>query len=208
MIQFNNVSPFGAGNPGDISIGGQQKQSAIASFENELSAALTATLAKFGIDPSKISISIGPASTSATAASSASASNPSTSKASASNAASHASASSAVASDNADNPDAIKAFDDRYWASQPAAVRALRDIDDIDKRSEMAGQLAASGYSIDVPVMVWGWDPSKVTDIRHGFGYTWIPSAFMTPIQEAPGINDMGGTPYDPNNPPPGAIMV
>jgi len=53
--------------------------------------------------------------------------------------------------------------DDVYWARQPAAVQKLRDVGDYGQRSQMAGQLAAEGYSIDTPVMVWGWDASKTT---------------------------------------------
>jgi hypothetical protein len=71
----------------------------------------------------------------------------------------------------------------------------------------MAGQLAAEGYSIDTPVMVWGWDASKTTQLRQGFGYTWIPSAMQAAVTAAPGISGAGIIPYSAV-PPPGSILV
>jgi hypothetical protein len=102
---------------------------------------------------------------------------------------------------------APQSADDGYWAQQPAAVQQLRNIGDYGQRSQMAGQLAAEGYSIDTPVMVWGWDASKTTELRQGFGYTWIPSAMQTPVTAAPGLS-VGSTAYNPLNPPPGSIPV
>jgi hypothetical protein len=98
--------------------------------------------------------------------------------------------------------------DDVYWARQPAAVQQLRNIGDYGQRSQMAGQLAAEGYSIDTPVMVWGWDASKTTQLRQGFGYTWIPSAMQTPVTAAPSLSGGSITAYSPLNPPPGSIPV
>jgi len=72
----------------------------------------------------------------------------------------------------------------------------------------MAGQLAAEGYKIDAPIMAWGWDPSSTMALRQEFGYTWVPSGYQSPIQEAPGMQLPGLTPYDPNNPPAGSIAV
>ena len=97
---------------------------------------------------------------------------------------------------------------DAYWAKQPAAVQQLRNIGDSGQRAIMAGQLAAEGYSIDVPVMVWGWDASKTTQLRQGFGYTWIPSAMQAPVSAAPGISGGAIIPYDPAHPPAGSIQV
>jgi hypothetical protein len=102
----------------------------------------------------------------------------------------------------------VQSADDAYWAAQPAAVQQLQNIDDPYQRAMLAGQLAAEGYSIDTPVMVWGWDPSKTTQLRESFGYTWVPSAMQAPITAAPGITGAGITPYDPNKPPPGSISV
>jgi hypothetical protein len=97
---------------------------------------------------------------------------------------------------------------DAYWAKQPAAVQQLRNIGDSGQRAIMAGQLAAEGYSIDVPVMVWGWDASKTTQLRQGFGYTWVPSAMQAPVSAAPGISGGAIIPYDPAHPPAGSILV
>lgn len=104
--------------------------------------------------------------------------------------------------------DPAQSADDAYWAAQPAAVQQLQNINDPYQRAMLAGQLAAEGYSIDTPVMVWGWDPSKTTQLRESFGYTWVPSAMQASVTAAPGITGAGITPYDPNNPPPGSISV
>jgi len=106
---------------------------------------------------------------------------------------------------SADTGDSV---DDAYWAQQPAAVQQLRNISDPDQRTALATQLAGEGYTIDVPIMVWGWDPAKVTQLRQSFGYTWVPSAMQTNVAAAPGISGPGIMPYDPNNPPAGSIAV
>jgi hypothetical protein len=103
---------------------------------------------------------------------------------------------------------APQSADDGYWAQQPTAVQQLRNIGDYGQRSQMAGQLAAQGYSIDTPVMVWGWDASQTTQLRQSFGYTWVPSAMQAPVTAAPGINGGAITPYNPLKPPPGSIPV
>ncbi len=97
---------------------------------------------------------------------------------------------------------------DAYWASQPPAVQVLRNITDENQRLTTAQALAKQGYAIDVPIMVWHWDPLITMQIRQNSGYTWVPSGDMSPLPTTPG-NSLPGLPaYDPNNPPPGAIMV
>jgi hypothetical protein len=103
---------------------------------------------------------------------------------------------------------ADSAADDAYWARQPPAVQQLREIESEPQREQLAAQLASQGYSIDVPVMVWGWDAGLTTQLREADGYTWVPSALQQPISEAPGINVPGLTPYDPSHPPAGSILV
>src|ERR1700722_19118393 len=98
--------------------------------------------------------------------------------------------------------DSTQSFDDAYWAAQPTAVQALRNMDNYDERSQLAAQLSAQGYSIDVPIMVYGWDLAKITAARESYGYTWVPSAMQNPVAEAPGITTPGGNLYDPNKPP------
>ena len=100
------------------------------------------------------------------------------------------------------------AFDAAYWLHQPPAVQALQKITDEGARTTQAMTLATQGYSIDVPIMCWGWDPFLVTTMRVNYGYTWVPSALMSPILLAPGLIMPGVAPYNPAAPPPGAIMV
>jgi len=99
-------------------------------------------------------------------------------------------------------------FDQAYWASQPPEVQALQGIADQGQRTTQAAQLAASGFTIDVPIMVWGWDPYLVMTMRAQMGYTWVPSALQPPITIAPGLSQPGVVPYNPADPPPGSIKV
>lgn len=97
-------------------------------------------------------------------------------------------------------------FDQAYWASQPAAVQQLQNVNPAD-RTELATQLANEGYSIDVPIMVWGWDPATTMAARQADGYTWVPSALQQPVAAAPGLT-FDGASYNPADPPPGSIQV
>jgi hypothetical protein len=99
-------------------------------------------------------------------------------------------------------------FDAAYWASQPPAVQALQAITDPTQRAIQAATLAAGGFTIDVPITVWGWDPYLVMTMRAQFGYTWVPSALQPPVSIAPGIAQPGVVPYNPLDPPPGSINV
>src|ERR1700733_343984 len=98
-------------------------------------------------------------------------------------------------------------FDEAYWASQPAAVQQLQNIQNPAERAQVATQLAQEGYSIDVPIMVWGWDPATTTAARESMGYTWVPSAGQQPVGVAPGVT-FAGTAYNPSTPPAGSITV
>lgn len=99
--------------------------------------------------------------------------------------------------------------DDSYWAAQPPAVQQLRSVQDMSQRESMATQLASQGYTVDVPIMVWGWDPVQTTQLRQSFGYTWVPSALQQPVALAPGLTMPGSLQaYDPKNPPAGSISV
>ncbi len=67
----------------------------------------------------------------------------------------------------------------------------------------------AATRPIDVPIDVWGWDRDKVMGMRRTYGYTWVPSLGMPPVEVAPGLAAFGNLrPYDPLNPPPGSILV
>jgi len=100
------------------------------------------------------------------------------------------------------------AFDQAYWASQPPEIRALPGIASQDDRVSSAANLAARGFTIDVPIMVWSWDAYLVMKLRADGGYSWVPSALQQAVTIAPGLGAPGAVPYDPNNPPAGAIKV
>jgi hypothetical protein len=202
---------------------------ALHSFERALSDAASSTPATFGADPNAAQVT--PASTSGTppSASTTTAPTPSTANTSASTESgetplqelfggSSASAAPAVSSSTTsaatststptDAADERAAFDNNYWASQPTAVQALRTMPE-EERDSYADQLASEGYAIDVPIMVWGWDPSIVTSMRQADGYTWVPSALQNPVEVAPGLGSLGNlAAYNPNDPPPGSIAV
>lgn len=95
-----------------------------------------------------------------------------------------------------------------YRASKSPAVQALMDMQD-DLRFSKAVELAKAGELIDVPIMVWGWDPLTTMALRAQEGYTWVPSALQPNIPIGPNIANAWNLPsYDPNSPPPGSIKV
>jgi hypothetical protein len=100
------------------------------------------------------------------------------------------------------------AFDKAYWAAQPPEVVALLKVPDQTQRASQAMTLAIQGFTIDNPIDVWGWDPYQVMQLRQDYGYTWVPSYLQPAIQEVPGKNLPGLTPYDPAHPPAGSIKV
>jgi len=94
---------------------------------------------------------------------------------------------------------------DAYWAEQPAELQALRYMPE-DEKADAAHELSAKGFAVDVPIMMWGWDPLVVMTARQTAGYTWVPSAVQSPVGVGPGLNFPGLPSYDPKNPPPGSI--
>jgi hypothetical protein len=109
--------------------------------------------------------------------------------------------------DDATKTSQTRAEIDAYWAAQPAAVQQLRNVSDFGERSTLAQQLADQGYTIDKPIMVWGWDPMKTMLTRKMYGYSWVPS-YNQASASTPGLALPGQTPYDAGNPPPGSIAV
>jgi hypothetical protein len=99
-------------------------------------------------------------------------------------------------------------FDQAYWASAPPEVQALPGIADPYQRSARAAELATNGFTVDVPIMAWGWDPYLAMKMRSDYGYTWVPSALQPAVSIAPGLGQPGVIPYDPLHPPPGSIKV
>ena len=181
------------------------------SFTALLSEALSETLSKFGIDPNSIRLTVQntPSQTPAASQTPATSQNPAagqTTGVSQTSAVVTPAASPAVTDSKtwyASTP-----ADDAYWSKQPAAVQQLRGIDDLGERKQLGEQLASEGYSIDVPIMVWGWDAGKVTAARESYGYTWVPSAMQQPVSAAPGITGAGILQYNPAHPPSGSIQV
>jgi hypothetical protein len=96
---------------------------------------------------------------------------------------------------------------DAYWAEQPEDVQALRNMPE-SERTLAAMELAKSGRAIDVPIMVWGWDPLTTMVERQNYGYTWVPSALQSPVRLPPGLSFPGLPAYDAANPPQGSIRV
>jgi hypothetical protein len=98
---------------------------------------------------------------------------------------------------------------DAYWAAQPPAVQALRDMPDGEAKDKLALNLANQGYSIDTQIMVWGWDPQMTMTVRENQGYSWVPSYGQANIPVGPGLSMPDDpTTYSPGNPPSGAIQV
>lgn len=170
-------------------------------FRNELVSVLESTLQKYGINPNGITISVNPASSPGQGRQNI----VTPAEATPISITSPAPAPAASATASTTPP---PSFDDAYWDKQPAAVKQLRDTTDPTKRSQLAAQLTGQGYDIDVPIMVWGWDPQKVTDLRQSFGYTWVPSAGQAPLPEAPGVTVPGLQAYDPKHAPARSIQV
>jgi hypothetical protein len=202
-MQLNATSLFGTQNPLDNVLASSGNSAASTDFQNALSSAVAATLKEFGIDPNAVTVSVAPAASATPSATPFSAA-ATDGTAMATPASATPATTSAPTAPSAPAP----SFDDTYWASQPPAVQALRSMSDYDQRSQLASQLEAQGYNIDVPIMVWGWDPAKITAARQSYGYTWVPSAEQSPITIAPGISQPGDTPYNANNPPAGSIAV
>lgn len=95
-----------------------------------------------------------------------------------------------------------------YWAAQPPEVQALMSLTSEAEKDTLAHDLADKGYKIDVPIMVWGWDPLSTMVVRRNQGFTWVPSANMSPVSVGPGLTFPGLPSYDPNTAPAGAIEV
>src|SRR5207237_1516462 len=96
---------------------------------------------------------------------------------------------------------------DAYWAEQPPELQALRFMPE-EEKGDAANDLAKKGFPVDVPIMLWGWDPLVVMTARQTAGYTWVPSASQDRVAVGPALNFPGLPSYDPNNPPAGSIKV
>ncbi len=100
-------------------------------------------------------------------------------------------------------------FDAAYKLSLPPKVRALLDMaQDDPARVALAQSLALEGFVIDNAIMVWGWDPYVVMNVRKDLGFTWVPSALQPNVPVTPGLSFPGLPSYDPDHPPAGSIKV
>jgi hypothetical protein len=227
MIQLNSTSLFGPQDQSNSLLPPSASQTDDG-FQTALSAALSTTLQNLGINPNNVTLSITPTVPATPAASTTStlpavtpfSVTPNTGTESANIApvsttpvnttpdAATPTAAVTTPAASGSSDDSTQSFDDAYWAAQPPAVQALRNMEDYDQRSQLASQLSAQGYTIDVPIMVYGWDPAKVTAARESYGYTWVPSALQNPVEAAPGISVPGDVAYNPKNPPAGSIAV
>jgi hypothetical protein len=110
-------------------------------------------------------------------------------------------------------------FDQAYLAAQPPEVQALMNMpagssDEVQARVTRGAALAAKGYTIDAPVMIYSWDPYLAMTERQNIGLTWVPSALQAGLGSPGGIAEPGlgpqpgQTAYDPNSAPPGSIKV
>jgi hypothetical protein len=208
MLQINPLSLLDTSRSGDRPALNPEIPSTLASFESQLSDLQATVQQQFEAVQQEMRSSAATAAV-APPASNASASSTPPSAVSPTGDSAPPSSESSAAKPSTGAKDPGAAFDAAYWARQPKAVQALEKIQDPDKRMAMASQLASEGYTIDVPIMAWGWDAYKTTMLRNGFGYTWVPSATQAPVEVAPGLPAMGTLQaYDPNNPPPGSIRV
>ncbi|HLK20083.1 MAG TPA: hypothetical protein VKT81_14080 [Bryobacteraceae bacterium] len=224
MIQLNTSTLFGKQDASNSLLPSSTESKDGNSFQKALTASLASNMSKFGIGANNATLPSAPLTTETTTATPAAVAPPVLSGSSTAPVSPFAAAASSVTppvpsvpsgpdlpappTSNDPNGDSTMSFDDAYWAAQPAAVQQLRNIDDYGERSQLAAQLTAKGYNIDVPIMVYGWDPGKITAARESYGYTWVPSAMQKPVQEAPGISTPGGQLYDPNHAPSGSIAV
>ncbi|HLG97126.1 MAG TPA: hypothetical protein VKX49_12510 [Bryobacteraceae bacterium] len=109
-------------------------------------------------------------------------------------------------------------FDQAYRAAQPPEVRALMDMpadspDAISARIARGAALAAKGYTIDAPIMIYAWDPYLCMTERLNAGMVWVPSALQPGLGmpgqfSSPGLDTPGTLGPYPATPPPGSIKV
>jgi hypothetical protein len=100
-----------------------------------------------------------------------------------------------------------------YWASRDPRIQTLQQLTNVSTngthpRFDRAVVLAQQGLVVDAVIDAWGTDAAQIMSLRTFYGYTWVPSILQPGVQEAPGFNLPGLTPYDPNNPPAGSIKV
>ena len=105
------------------------------------------------------------------------------------------------------NINTVQAFDSAYWKSQPPTVQALASLDPTTSaRYNQAMVLAGQGIFIDVPIMVWGWDPYITMYMRQMDGYTTYPDALNAMTRNVD-LNPADYPPYPVPPPPVGELV-
>ncbi len=101
-------------------------------------------------------------------------------------------------------------FRARYWASKPPEVQALSGMETCSaERLEKAFQLAKIGHRLDYEIDAVGLDPYQTMWLRAQHGLTWTQKFPDPPNWNLPpGITGLPGIPFNPHNPPAGAIMT
>jgi hypothetical protein len=104
-------------------------------------------------------------------------------------------------------PERKAAFNAAYWASKSPAVRKAAELG-IPGRADAMTALAQSGLAIDRQIDIMGYDAYETMLTRRLYGYTWVPSALQMITFPPPGFALPGQTPYDPERPPAGSVLV
>lgn len=99
----------------------------------------------------------------------------------------------------------VLAWDEMYWEAQPLPVQGLQQMDaGAAARSQQAYLLAGQGYFIDVPIMVWGWDPYMTMYQRQIDGYTTYPDALNAQTRPV----TLAASAYPPVAPPAAPVGI
>lgn len=100
-----------------------------------------------------------------------------------------------------------ESFDKLWWAAQPPRVRGLKDLPVDTSRTALALELAQQGFTIFIPVCVYGWSPYGVMSCYAANGFKWVPALLQTGFTVAQ--NPIGPDEISQNAPiPKGAIKI
>ena len=97
-------------------------------------------------------------------------------------------------------------FNNIYWAAQPPAVRALKDMPNGPDKQNAAVALAKQGFTVDTFIGFFGFEPWGTMSARQMEGLRWAPALLMD-VHMVP--NPLTTDQVGPNTPmPPGAIKT
>jgi hypothetical protein len=63
-----------------------------------------------------------------------------------------------------------------WWLAQPPQVRELRSMPADEARTAKALSLAQTGFTILIPVCVYGWDAHNAMECYQANGFKWVPA--------------------------------